>query len=188
MGTTVSTNLGLIKPDLDESIKEDLPTFDGWAAQNAANMDMIDSIFRASNTTYTLNWTSGGTNPTLGAGGFTEGKYVRLFPRMTVVFFRIFNGGAGFAQGTGQYRINLPVAPDPGLGSGFSETIPIGKAIFYDISAALTCSVFTANLFHPGGYVVFRPSRGDTWNATTPVVPAQNDRMSGYLMYPTAAA
>jgi hypothetical protein len=187
MGTTVSTNLGLIKPDGDESIKANLPTFDGWAAQNTVNMDKIDALFRSNNTTYTLNWTAATANPTLGAGGFTEGKFVRLFPRMVLVFFRVFNGAAGFAAGTGQYRINLPVAADPAL-TAFSEVIPIGKAVFYDVSAALTSSVFTANLFPGGGYVVFRPAIGDTWSNVLPVVPGQNDRLSGYLLYPTAAA
>jgi hypothetical protein len=187
VGTTVTSNLGLIKPDTAESIREDLPTFDGWATQNGANMDKIDSLFRDDSTTYTLNWTATVGNPTLGAGGFTEGKYIRFFPRMVVVFFRIFTGGAGFAVGSGLYRINLPVAVDPAFAS-FTHTMPIGKATFNDNSAVLTSSVFTAIYSPSAGFVFFRPSAGGTWDPTTPVVPAQNDRLSGYLLYPTAVA
>lgn len=187
MGTTATTNLGLIKPDLDESIKEDLPTFNGWAAQNAANMDKIDGLFRKTTATYTLNWTTSSTSPTLGATGFVEGKYVRLFPRLTAVFFRIFTGGAGFAQGTGQYRLNAPFQVDPAFAS-FLELAPIGKAIFYDASANATCSAFTVNYSPSSNLMFLRVARGDTWTNSNPVVLAQNDRISGYFLYPTAAA
>jgi hypothetical protein len=186
MGTTVSSNLSLIKPDLAESIKANLPTFDGWAAQNGANMDKIDSLFRDDViSAYTLNWTATVGNPTLGAGGFTEGKYIRFFPRMVAVFFRIFTGGAGFAVGSGLYRINLPVAVDPAFAS-FTHTMPLGKAIYSDNSAILTSSVFTPIYSPSAGFVFFRPSAGGTWDPATPVIPAQNDRLSGYLLYPTA--
>lgn len=186
MGTTVTTNLGLIKPDTDESIKENLPTFAGWAAQNAINMDKVDDLFRDDAVSpYTVNWTAGVTNPTLGAGGFTEGKYVRIFPRMVIAFFRIFAGGAGFAAGSGQYRINAPLQVDPAF-SVFTHTVPFGKAVFLDSSAALTSSVFTLNYSPSVNLLFLRVAAGGTWDDVTPVVPAQNDRLSGYFMYPTA--
>lgn len=188
MGTTVTTNLGLIKPDIDESIKENLPTFPGWAAQNASNCDKIDSLFRASTSTYTLNWTASTSNPTLGSGGFTEGKYIRLFPRMTFVFFRIFMGGAGFATGSGHYRINLPFAVDPAVAAFTAEGLTIGKAIFQDASAVLTSSVFLVDYLNTSSVCIFRPSAGGLWDNASPVVPAQNDRISGYVMYPTSDA
>jgi hypothetical protein len=187
MGTTVTTNLGLIKPDTDEKIKEDLPTFDGWAAQNEANMDTIDALFRASDSTYTPTWGASVTPPTLGAGGFTEGKVIRLWPRMVVVFFRIFTGGAGFLDGSGNYTLNLPVAIDPSF-SAFSHTMPIGKMIFLDSSAIVSSSVFPL-IYSPASNLIFaRPSEGGTWTDVLPVVPGQNDRFSGYFMYPTAVA
>src|SRR3954464_2000207 len=143
MGTTVTSNLGLIKPDDDESIKAVVsPPSDGWVVQNAANMNVIDALFRASNGTYTLNLTAT-VNPTLGTSGFTEGKYTRLWPRMVFVFFRFYMGTAtGFLAGTGSYRINVPftldatmIAADP------TRSLPIGRALFKDNSAAVTSSV-----------------------------------------------
>jgi hypothetical protein len=186
MGTTVTSNLGLIKPDGNESIKANMPTFSGWASQNGNNMDKIDSLFRSdAATTYTVNWTTSTTSPTLGAGGFTEGKYIRLTPRMVIVFFRLYNGGAGFATGSGQYRINAPLQVDPAF-AVFSELLPMGKAVFYDISAASTCSAFTVNYSPSSNLMFFRPATGGTWTDAVPVIPAQNDRMTGYFMYPTA--
>lgn len=186
MGITVTTNLGLIKPDDDESIKQDLPFFNGWADQNADNCDTIDGLFRNNNTTYTLNWTGTTGNPTLGAAGFTEGKYIRLFPRMVLVNFRIYMGGAGFLPGSGGYRINLPFALDPALAALGGETTPLGKAIFLDNSAALTSTIFTAVYIQTGSLVGFRPTAGIVWTDAFPVVPAQQDRLTGYLLYPTA--
>lgn len=189
MGTTVTTNLALIKPDTAESIQENLPTFAGWAAQNGINMDKLDALFRASTGTYTATWGSSGVAPTLGAGGFAEGKYIRFLPRMVMVFFRIFAGGAGFAAGTGTYNIALPpVAMDPAFAtpSVFSDTIPIGKMVYQDNSAVLTSSVFPLNYLPSANGVQSSASVGGTWSATVPVVPAQNDRFSGYFEYPTA--
>jgi len=186
VGTTVTTNLGLIKPDGSESIKENLPTFDGWASQNEDNMDKIDSLFRDDVVnSYVVNWTASAVNPTLGATGFTEGKYIRFMPRMVAVFFRIFTGGIGFVAGTGLYRINLPLAVDPAF-AAFSHTVPIGKASFNDASAALTSSVFLAIYSPASSLLFFRPSAGGTWDNAVPVAPGQNDRLAGYVLYPTA--
>lgn len=186
MGITVTSNLGLIKPDGDESIKQNLPTFNGWASHNSDNMDKIDSLFRDDVVnSYVVNWTASTLNPTLGAGGFTEGKYIRFMPRMVAVFFRIFTGGAGFAAGTGLYRINLPLAVDSSFAS-FSHTIPIGKAFFNDASGPLTSSVFSAIYSPSSSLLFFRPSAGGTWDNAIPVVPGQSDRLAGYVLYPTA--
>lgn len=186
MGTTVTTNLGLIKPDVNESIREDLPTFAGWAAQNEDNMDAVDALFRASTVNpYTVNWTAGTLNPTLGAGGFTEGKYVRLTPSLVIGWFRIQFGGAGFATGTGHYRINHPLAVDSDFAT-FQDIIPCGKAMFQDNSASLTSSAFTVSYNVAANALVCRASAGDIWSSTNPVVPAQNDKISGYFMYPTS--
>src|SRR4051812_18444787 len=109
MGKTITSNLSLIKPDLNESIKQALPTFDGWASENGTNCDTIDSLFRHTTHTYTPVWTTDtGPNPTLGAGGFIEGKYIRLYPKMVIGYIRISVGGAGFAAGTGLYRLTPP--------------------------------------------------------------------------------
>lgn len=184
MGTTVTTNLGLIKPDENEKIKQDLPDFAGWADQNADNCDVLDSLFRKDTGTYSLNFRASSVNPTLGAGGFTEGKYVRLWPKMVIAFFRISTGGAGFLTGTGDYRIDVPFDMDPDLiASDGGRTLPIGKAIFNDASAVLTSSVFLA-LFDPVGlFIEFELAQGDILSNTFPL--AQGDQISGYVMYPT---
>src|SRR5258708_34909034 len=187
MGTTVTTNLGLIKPDVDESIKEALPTFPGWPAQNTINMDKIDALFRATSATYTLNWTADTSNPTLGAGGFTEGKFIRLFPRLVIGFFRLNVGGAGALGGTGTYRFNLPTGIAPEL-TLTDDSVPIGKAAYLDTSATVTHSVFLVCLKPSTSNFFLRPSAGGEWSSVAPVALGQNDRVSGYFMYPTADA
>lgn len=183
MGTTVTTNLSLIKPDVNESIQEDLPTYAGWAAQNAINCDKIDALFRTSTHTWTPTWT-GSVNPTLGAGGFLEGKYVRLFPQMVIGFFRIYTGGAGFNPGTGLYSLAAPVVIHPDL-NAFSGEVTVGKAAFYDDSAAATSSAFTVHYSTLGTNLFLKQVTNDVWGAATPVALAQQDRISGYFMYPT---
>jgi hypothetical protein len=188
MGTTVTTNLGLIKPDIDEKIQEDLPTFEGWATQNQKNVDKLDALFRHTSHSYTLTWGALTTPPTLGATGFTEAKYIRLWPRMVIVYFRIYAGLAGFAAGAGSYTLNLPPdAIDPEFAE-FSHTLPIGKMIFQDNNAVLTSTVMPLVYSPASGLIFARPSEGGTWSATLPVVPAGADRYSGYFMYPTQAA
>ncbi len=185
MGTTVTTNLSLIKPDLLEKIKEDLPTFPGWASQNSDNCDAIDALFRRSTHTWAPAWT-GSVNPVLGAGGLIEGKYIRLFPRMVVGFLRIYTGGAGFSAGTGGYSISAPVAMDASL-TGFQNEMVIGKACFYDDSSAATSSAFQVMYSTSGGAIFMRQPNNDLWSATSPVAMAQQDRLSAYFMYPTSA-
>lgn len=185
MGTTVTTNLALIKPDADESIKATGP-FVGWPAQNGANCDVLDALWRASTHTWTPTWTAS-VNPVLGATGFIEGKYIRLWPRMVVGFLRLYTGGAGFTAGTGGYNFTLPVAMDPSL-AGFASELPIGKAIFYDDSAVATSSAFTAMYSTSGGTMFFKQPSNDAWTAASPVALAQQDRLSAFFMYPTQVA
>lgn len=187
MGTTVTANLSLIKPDDDEQIKSG-GGFAGWAVQNGLNCDAIDGLFRHTNThTWTPTWTADSVNPTLGAGGSTDGKYIRLFPRMVLAYFRIFTGGAGFATGTGLYRISLPVAV-PSEFATHNNALAIGKAYLHDDSAVATSSNMVV-LYDIGSNLInFRKHDGNFWRDNTPFTLAQNDRVSGYFMYPTAAA
>lgn len=187
MGTTITTNLGLIKPDVSEKIKEDLPSFPGWAAQNSDNCDVIDGLFRNSTDTYTPAWTGAAGNPVLGAGGFIEGKYIRLFPRIVIGFFRIFTGGAGFSAGSGTYRLSVPATMDTSLDS-FADTVPVGKAAIYDDSAVINCSNMLVTYNGATDLLNLRVSSGGSWTTTSPITLAQNDRISGYFMYPTSDA
>ncbi len=187
MGTTVTTNLGLIKPDLDEKIREDLPTFPGWADQNADNCDVIDNLYRHTEHSWTPTWTTDiASNPVLGSGGSLEGKYLRLYPRMVIGFFRINAGGAGFSAGSGLYRLSVPV----NISSEFSAfgAHSVGKAYLDDNDAVATSTNMvvlydpTINLF------TFRRHDGDFWRSTSPITLAQNDKVSGFFVYPTAVA
>lgn len=184
MGTTVTTNLGLIKPDEDESIKEALPTFPGWAAQNAINMDKLDALFRKDATTYAATWTAT-SPPTLGTGGFAEGKYIRYHPRMVYGNYRILTGGAGFVPGSGLYQLNLPFTPDPAL-FAMQDSVPIGKAYLLDADTVANATVLVAMLSISLGTMFWRKHNGSVWAFNDPFVLAQNDRLSGYFKYPTA--
>lgn len=191
MGTTTTTNLGMIKPDINEMIQEELPTFQGWATQNAINCNLVDSLFRASTATVTPTFQAVGGGFTLGAGGFVQVKNVRLTPRMAVTYFIVECGAAGFAAGTGQYQfINMNPTIDPIFAAQFAANggIPFGKVSFRDASAIATNTVFTAIYNHISNALFFRLPDGSIWTNTNPVTLAQGDRISGYVIYPTTDA
>lgn len=190
MGTTVTTNLGLIKPDTAESIKANLPSFAGWASQNSANCNAIDALFRTSNfTSYSLNMAPNGGTLTLGTGGFQEGKYLRLWPRMVIAYFRFFAGTTGFTSGTGSYLFDPPTTVANDLITTFrNESLPIGKTIFQDNNAAATCTVYEVCYSNALGKCLMRPSQGGVVTGAGPVTISNNDRFSGYLIYPTSDA
>lgn len=188
MGTTVTTNLGLIKPDGNEYIQEELPTFTGFATQNSDNCDKIDSLFRHTSHSYTPTWTGDSVNPTLGAGGLVEGKYLRLWPRMVFVFFRIFTGGAGFITGSTGYKLSMPpVAIAPEL-SAMNTEVVLGKAYLHDDSAAATSTLLVVEYEAGGANVINLRRDAGYWTNAAPFALAQQDRVSGYFMYPTTAA
>jgi hypothetical protein len=186
MGTTATTNLALIKPDTDESIKANLPTFAGWATQNGLNCDKIDSLFRHTTHTYTPTFTGSGGNPTLGAGGSVSGKYIRFLPRLVLVEYRVDMGGAGFAAGSGTYALTLPVAVPTEL-TTFDNSIPVGKAFLDDNSTVANATVLVAMYSVANLGIFFRPPVAAVWNPTSPFTLAQNDKLSGYALYPTSA-
>lgn len=188
MGTTVTSNLALIKPDDAESIKANLPTFTGWAVQNGANCDVIDGLFRNSIHTYVPVWTADVGNPVIGAGGIIEGKYIRVQPRMVFVYFRIVMGAAGFSAGSGLYSLTLPPVAVAAEFATFNDTTAIGKASLFDASTIATCNAFITMFAVAGGKMFFRKNDGDAWRSTTPITLATGDILSGYGMYPTGDA
>lgn len=186
MGTTVTPNLALIKPDTAESIKQALPTFAGWASQNGSNCDKIDGLFRASTHTYTPVWGATTTPPTLGAGGSVAGKYMRIYPRLVFGEIRIFCGGAGFAGGTGSYTLTLPATAPPEFAT-FFDTAALGKVILLDSDTVLNSTVGELQYTNTG-VVLIRSTAGISVTQASPFTFAQNDRISAYFMYPTADA
>lgn len=187
MGITVTTNLGLIKPDGDEKIKEDLPTYAGWADHNADNCDKIDSLFRHTEHAWSPTWTASTLNPTLGAGGSVTGSYVRIFPSMVFGFFNIFTGGAGFATGTGTYSLSIPATVKADLDT-LNNSFPVGKAYLLDADNVLNSTTLTIMYSTSLKNLFFRPPAGSVWFSTSPFTLAQNDRLSGQFMYPTSDA
>ncbi len=187
MGTTLTTNLGLIMPDADEKIMEDLPTFAGWADQNADNMDNVDRLFRFTDTTYAPTLTAIGGAHTLGAGGFITGKYMRVMPALVVGHVLFYAGGAGFVAGTSDYRISIPLAANAQIAS-LNDTVPIGKGIFYDDSSALTSSALNVYYHVGSGTFTCRTPAGAAFGASSPVALGQQDRFSFYFLYPTSVA
>lgn len=160
MGTTLTPNLGLIKPDLLEQIK-----LENWPNQNTFNMDTIDAVHSVSVGTYTPIWSSSGTNPTLGAT-VIQGRFATLFGRLIVMWVNI-QFGAGFSPGSGTYRISLPVplAADFELGGNL---IALGRAVLQSNSAT------TYQLMTPvisAGNLEFRLENGTavSWNETSPI-------------------
>jgi hypothetical protein len=187
MGTTVTPNINLIKPDTSESIQANLPTFPGWAVQNGLNCDVVDGLYRKSTHVYTPVWTADVTNPTLGAGGVVEGKLFRIFPRMSFVFFRIIMGGAGFNPGSGFYQISMPVNVATEF-FNINDSTAVGKAYLHDSSTIATCNAFVT-MFTVGGNKLFlKKNDGDAWRSSTPITLAQGDIVSGYAMLPTGDA
>lgn len=188
MGTTLTTNLGLIMPDTDEKVMEDLPTYDGWASQNEDNMDNIDRLFRFTNTTYVPVLTPLGGSFTLGAGGFLTGKYMRIGPSLVYGHILAYMGGAGFSAGTGDYRISLPPLAIASPFTVLQDSTPIGKGILYDDSSATTSSVLVTHYHVSSGSFVCRFPAGGPFGATTPITVAQQDRFSFNFLYPTSVA
>jgi hypothetical protein len=183
MGTTVTPNWSLIKPDGDEKIQEDLPTFDGWATQNGENCDIIDGLFRKTEGTWTVTWTGNTSNPTIGAGGFTEGKYLWLGPRMLFGFFRLSTGGAGWLPGSGYYGINIPFPVAPQFDS-VNDGMPIGKCYLHNANSSTDSTVLVVTYNPDTGGVYFSPPTGGTWTPSVPAAIEAGDTMAGYFMYP----
>lgn len=188
MGTTVTSNLALIKPDINESIQANLPTFAGWAVQNGANCDVLDALFRHSTGTWTPTWTADTTNPTLGSGNVLEGKYLRLWPKMIIGFIRLDVGTTSFAAGSGLYRFAPPATMAPEL-SNFHGFMPVGKAILRDFDTPNNTTACQVMYEMQGSsslnLLTIKKHDGDSWRNTTPFTLAQGDQLSAYFMYPT---
>lgn len=80
-------------------------------------------------TTYTPTLTATTTNPTLGTGSVSTGRYMAA-GKLIIAQYKIAFGTSGTAAGSGSYLIALPVAP-----SGFASNAVIGNGICVDSSA-----------------------------------------------------
>jgi len=106
---------------------------------------------------YTPQWTSTGTQPSVGSSSLT-GKYCRIGNTIFVEIALVTNGGSSF--GTGNYSFSLPVAAKPLWGyhsAGISrvwdqsaQTTYYGHAAFNNQSAGATTIQM---LFTPGQWL-----------------------------------
>lgn len=189
MGTTTTPNLGLIKPDINESIRENLPISAGWPSQNGSNCDKIDLLFRKPEATYTPTLTATTTNPNIGSTGVIQAKYVRFAGKTVLVFFRILCGGTGISIGSGNYFLSqppgLPVTTElPPSISGVS----LGRAVWRDPTTVANCTLFNTaydNNLGPTHFAFILPG-ANYWAGTPPLV--SGGSLSGYAMYITSAA
>lgn len=115
---------------------------------HGANMDKIDEWAGPSAVqSYTPELTASGTNPTLGTGGFTAGRFIEIFDFIfTWGEFRF--GTAAHNQGSGTYEVSLPtpaatIAP-PNTGSGGGPQIGISRV--WDNSSGSTRTAHSVQL------------------------------------------
>jgi hypothetical protein len=106
--------------------------------------------------TYTVALTATTTNPTLGSGGGTIGKYTLRNGIWCDVRFTIKFGSSGASAGSGQYLINLPftsasdftiAAPDCGAAYLRDDSGPaIAQGMTYVSPGFATCSLVANNV------------------------------------------
>jgi hypothetical protein len=120
------------------------------------------------------------TNPTLGTGSVTAGRYVQNGKVVTAVAYFAF-GTSGVSAGSGGYRCSLPVNA-----VSFTQAFAAGSGAFIDVSTANgyilipqmeTTTYFTFRV-NGGGY-------GD-WNASNPVAPSNSDQIHLMFQYEVA--
>lgn len=151
------------------------PGFLGWYEQVAPGswICLGPVASEGSYNTYTPVVTASTTNPTLGANSIQNGRWTRIGREIHVTGFVNF-GGAGFAAGSGDYRVSLPVDV---VTSGVSL---LGNATFEDSSPAgyyngaayrVTSSTFS---------VVLDGALG-IWGSANPVVLAQTDIVGWHI-------
>lgn len=123
------------------------------------------------------------TDPTLGSGSVTEGRYVHLVGLGLVIYrFYIQFGSSGANAGSGEYRISTP-APISSVANP-NGLVALGQVVLFDWSvsghkelgvctraaaSALSMKVDDATVFHNNPF---------TW--------ANDDRFGGSVMYEAA--
>ena len=136
-------------------------------------------------TSYTPLLTGSTTNPTLGTGATSTGKYSRI-QNLIIYKFSIFFGTSGFVAGVGNYRISLPVNSTGGKAFYSSES---GQTSFYDSSAN---APYYADIWMSSASQITiqtQPTLNGVLgilSATTPVIPANNDAITGLVIYEAA--
>ena len=144
----------------------------------AATMNSIGAAWES----YTPALTATTTNPTLGTGSSLGGAYARI-QTMVVGWAYFAFGSSGTSNGSGDYRVSLPVTAKTSSNSG----IIMGPVWMYDSSA-------TAG-FDGIGQLITSTTMGIlkgvgtspiTINATNPFTWAANDQIRVFFIYEAA--
>lgn len=179
MGTTVTPNLGLIKPDGLEPIPN-------WPAQWGSNADALDNVLKVRKATYTPALTAVTTNPT----NFTaSGYFVRLWPNLVLVWVNIFME-SGYTRGSGNYEISLPVALHSAIPIVTSTSgVAFGKAWLFDNSAQENSQTTVVTAIASNRVRLWTESgEANFVDEDTPFLWSQFDRLTFFMQYPTEAA
>lgn len=191
MTTSITPNLGLIKPNTDEPIPNFFREVSTDNGQNAANLNALDAILHHLNGTYTPTWTAQTTNPTLGNGSIS-GKYWRLWPNLVVAHVRLVFGSTT-TVGSGGYRFSLPFAihgsyPAPS-DADLTSLIPCGKAVIDDVSSADTSCTGVVVLGGSSHANIWSEQAGNSLvQHDNPVAWATGDEILFQAVYMTGAA
>lgn len=138
----------------------------------AATMNSIGAAWES----YTPTWTGSTTNPSVGSG-FVEGRYCRIQTLIIATGYVIL--GAGWAGGSGTYRVALPV-------NALSTNAPIGYATLLDASAGYV-AYFGPAIRQSATTAEFRIGNGSgLWSSSVPITIAQSDQMRFTLIYEAA--
>lgn len=135
--------------------------------------------------TYVPELTATTVNPTYGASPTKSGQYIQI-GKFVHCFGHINVGGAGFAAGTGDYRISLPVTASVPIANA-----KIGTARLVDASAVALalpqCQVISGGLTLGMSYPAAWPSGASTQvGAAAPWVWAQGDDLFWDISYRAA--
>lgn len=131
---------------------------------------------------YTPTLTAASSNPTLGTGSSATGRFYRI-GQLCIAHFRVKAGTAGFAAGSGLYRISAPLTA-----ASFMYTTNFfraGGGVFYDSSAPLNY-LFQVYFVGTVAMEINIDVRGTAQTDADPVVPAINDEWSGTVLYALA--
>lgn len=163
MGTTVTPNLGLIKPDSAEPAQN-------WPSQVGSNMDALDLLASAWS-----SWVPSFTNFTLGNGAVDFAKFKRLFDS---VMWQLTVTAGSTTSSSGLVQISLPVPP-LGLGDGSV----VGSGYVNDSSNSLNRRIVSCVKTSTSRFFMFN----DGGNISDPFGGwDNNDRISCFGIYEAA--
>jgi len=159
-----------------------------WVAAEvvtAANMntEVRDALtgIQAAWTAFTPTWTSSGTAPAIG-NGTLSGRYSRI--GKTVHMEIHFLAGSTTTFGTGNYSLSLPVT------AANAVDVNVAKGVFWFRDQGSTADYMGFGLLSTTTTLQIRGLAGTAtsslWSATTPVVPANTDWLTGSLTYEAA--